>query len=238
MLAALRRTRYGYLLALQVLLLCTAGRTPTEIAAYLFCSRSSVYRTVWAYRTGTLGMTCDAEGQRLPPGRTPVLPPTRRRSLLALLNAVPQAHGWCRTRWRGATLAMTLKAKRGLEVSAGTRRRWLHELGWVWTRATRVASDDDSHRVERLARMRLVFEPLKPDEVMGLADELAIHLWPNVGAAGMPQGTQLAGMTPGTKAKHDLAGALDLTSGALLPCFGPRKPNALFRNLLEVLEGS
>ena len=44
MLAALRRARYGYLLALHVLLLCTAGHTPTEIATVLFCSRSSVYR--------------------------------------------------------------------------------------------------------------------------------------------------------------------------------------------------
>jgi hypothetical protein len=32
MLAALRRARYGYLLALHVLLLCAAGHTPTEIA--------------------------------------------------------------------------------------------------------------------------------------------------------------------------------------------------------------
>ena len=33
MLAALRRARYGYLLALHILLLCAAGRNPTEIAA-------------------------------------------------------------------------------------------------------------------------------------------------------------------------------------------------------------
>ena len=63
MLAALRRARYGYLLTLHVLLLCAAGRTPTEIAACLFCSRSSVYRTVRAYRTGSLGMTFDEEGR-------------------------------------------------------------------------------------------------------------------------------------------------------------------------------
>jgi hypothetical protein len=49
MLAAPRCARYGYLLALQVLLLCAAGRTPAAIAAYLFCSRSSVYRTVCKY---------------------------------------------------------------------------------------------------------------------------------------------------------------------------------------------
>jgi hypothetical protein len=31
--AVLRCTRYGYLLAFHILLLCAAGRTPTEIAA-------------------------------------------------------------------------------------------------------------------------------------------------------------------------------------------------------------
>jgi hypothetical protein len=50
MLAALGRARYGYLLTLHILLLCAAGRTPTDIAAVLFCPRSSVYRTVRAYR--------------------------------------------------------------------------------------------------------------------------------------------------------------------------------------------
>jgi Homeodomain-like domain len=51
-LAALRRARYGYLLALHILLLCATGRTPTDIAVVLFCSRSSVYRTVRTYRQG------------------------------------------------------------------------------------------------------------------------------------------------------------------------------------------
>src|SRR4030095_5762193 len=69
MLTALRRARYGYLLALHVLLLCAAGRTPTDIAAVLFCSRSSVYRIVRLYRAGELGFTVDAEGQLLAPVR-------------------------------------------------------------------------------------------------------------------------------------------------------------------------
>jgi transposase len=238
MLTALRRARYGYLLALHVLLLCAAGRTPTEIAACLFCSRSSVYRTVRAYRTGSLGMTFDEEGQLLPPMRMTELTPRLRRSLLALLKAVPQTHGWCRTRWSCTTLAMTLKAKRGIEVSAETIRRWLHELGWVWKRAKLVARDNDLHRVERLARIRFVFEHLKPYEAMVFADELDIHLLPKVGAAWIPQGTQLAVMTPGTNAKRYLAGALELASGELLHCFGPRKTNVLFRDLLEVIEHS
>ena len=236
MLAALRRARYGYLLALHVLLLCAARRTPTEIAASLFCSRSSVYRTVHAYRAGTLGLSYDEAGHLRPPVRTTVLRPSLQRSLLALLKAVPHAYGWCRTRWSCATLALTLQAKRGITISAETMRRWLHEIGWVWKRAKLVAKDDDPHRVERLARIRYVFEQLQPCAAMVFADELDIALLPKVGAAWMPKGTQLAVMTPGTNAKHYLAGALEVGTGTLLHCLGPRKTNALFRDLLEMLE--
>src|SRR5215813_10949929 len=94
--AVLRRARYGDLLAFHILLLCAAGRNPTEIAAVLFCSRSSVYRTVRAYGAGTLGWEHDDQGHLIPPVRTTVLLPMLRRSLLALLKASPRACGWCR----------------------------------------------------------------------------------------------------------------------------------------------
>jgi Winged helix-turn helix len=108
--------------------------------------------------------------------RTTVLFPTLRRTLLALLKAHPRASRWCRTRWSGATLALTRHATRGIAVSAATMRRWLHALGWVWKRATLVAKDADSHRSARLARIRSVFEPLKRCEAVVFADALAIHL--------------------------------------------------------------
>ena len=57
----------------------------------LFCSRSSVYRTVRAYREATLGLEHDAHGRLLPPARTTVLLPTLRRSRLAMLKAPPRA---------------------------------------------------------------------------------------------------------------------------------------------------
>jgi hypothetical protein len=41
MLDELRRCRYGYLLALQILLLIAKGKTPTAIADFLCCSRST-----------------------------------------------------------------------------------------------------------------------------------------------------------------------------------------------------
>src|SRR5437899_12945232 len=97
MLAALRRARYGYLLALHVLLLCAAGRTPTDIAAFLFCSRSSIYRIVRLYRAQKLGFTVDAEGQLRAPVRTTILLPCIPRSFRALLKAPTRANGWRRT---------------------------------------------------------------------------------------------------------------------------------------------
>jgi transposase len=131
MLVALRRVRYGDLLALHTLLWCAAGRKPTTVAAVLFCLRSSVYRTVRAYRAGTLPLEPNDQGRLVPPVHTTVLVPTLRRSLVALLKAPPRAYGWCRTRWSCATLALTLQTKRGIMVSAETRRRWVHEVGWV-----------------------------------------------------------------------------------------------------------
>jgi putative transposase len=236
MLAALRRARYGYLLALHILLLCAAGRPPTDIAAILLCSRSSVYRTVRAYRAGTLGLEHDDHGQLAPPVRTTVLLPTLWRSLVALLKATPRAYGWCRTRWSCATLAATLQTKRGITVSAETMRRWVHEVGWVWKRAKLVAKDDDPHRVDRLARIRWVYEHLQLWEALVFADELDIQLLPKVGYAWMPKGTQVEVMTPGTNEKHYLAGALELATGTLHHALGPRKTNELFRELLQRLD--
>jgi putative transposase len=232
----LRRTRYGYLLAFHVLLLCAAGRNPTEIAAFLFCSRSSVYRIVRAYRAGSLGIRIEPDGQLSIAVQSTMLMPWLTRSLSALLKKAPRAYGWCRTRWSCATLAATLRTKHGIAVSAETVRRWLHEIGWVWKRAKLVAKDDDPHRIDRLARIRFHHENLQAQEVMVFADELDIHLLPKVGAAWMLQGTQAAIMTPGTNEKHYLAGALHLATGKVLHCLGPHKNNGLFRDLLTLLD--
>ena len=236
MLAALRRARYGYLLALHVLLLCAAGRTPTEIATVLFCSRSSVYRIVRLYHAKQLGFTVDGEGPWAAPVRTTVLMPWIKRSLAALLKAPPRTYGWGRTRWSCAALALELHATQRLEVSAWTVRRWLHELGWVGKRAKLVAKDNEPQRVERLARIRWQVEHLQAHEVLVFAAELDIHVLPKIGAAWMPKGSQEEVMTPGQNEKHSLAGALNLATGKILHCLGPRKNNALFRDLLTLLD--
>ena len=77
-------------LGFQMLLWCAVERHPTDIAAVLFCSRSSVYGTAWAYQAGTLGLEPDDQGWLMPPMRTPVLFPTLHRSLWALRKATPR----------------------------------------------------------------------------------------------------------------------------------------------------
>ncbi len=235
MLAELRRARYGYVLGLHILLLCAAGRNPTAIAAVLFCSRSTVYRVVKAYRAEEQEGIGE-EGAESPPERPPVLGPALKRSVLAILHAVPRACGWCRTRWSCATIALELQARRGLVVSAETVRRWLQALDWEGKRAKLVAKDNDPQRVEKLARIRLAFEQLRAGAALFFADELDISLLPKVGYQWMPKGTQVEVMTPGTNEKRYLAGALNISTGTTQYCVWYRKTTGLFVDLLDTLD--
>jgi transposase len=237
MLAAVRRARYGNLLALHILLLCAAQRSPTEIAAVLFCSRSTVYRVVQAYRTrqGDEFTEDDASEKPAPRGQT-LLSPTLRRSVLGILHSAPRLCGWCRTRWSCATVALELFVRRRITVSGETVRRWLHELGWEWKRAKLSARDDDPERVEKLARIRVAVEQLRAGAALFFADELDISLLPKVGYQWMPKGEQVAVLTPGTNEKRYLAGALDITTGAITQCVWYRKQTGLFLELLDTLD--
>ena len=152
------------------------------------------------------------------------MPPEEQAQMLAALRRARYGY------------LLTLQTNRGLTVSAETVRRLLHDIGWVWKRAKRVATDNDPQRVDRLARIRWVFEQLKLSEAMIFADELDIHLLPKVGCAWMPKGSQLAVMTLGQHQKHCLAGALDLATGTLLHCLEPRTTHALFHYLLSRLD--
>jgi Homeodomain-like domain len=100
LLRELRQARYGHLLAIHILLLCAAGKNPTEIADFLFCSRSSVYRSVRAYRAGKLDWQRD----------DPSSPRLSRwqKMLRSLIKLSPRVLGWCRVRWSCAVLAITL----------------------------------------------------------------------------------------------------------------------------------
>lgn len=236
MLREIRRVRYGHLLALHIVLLTAYGKTPTEISTFLFCSRSSVYRAIAAYRKGTIAF--EEDGTPRIPLRAIRLAFTIRRSLQALLKKSPQAFGWCRTRWSCSTLCLTMSAMRDISVTPETMRRWLKEIGYVWKRAKLIARDDDRDRASKLARILHAFESLSSREVMVFSDELDIHLLPKVGYEWTPKGCQVEVMTPGTNEKRYLAGALDIRSGNILHCISEKKNRFLFLDLLRVIDAT
>ena len=220
-----------------LLLLCAAQRSPTEIAAVLFCSRSTIYRVVQAYRRGQWDGLAEREAaMELAPRRGSVLSPSLKRSVLGILHSAPRLCGWCRTRWSCATVAIELCVRRRVAVSGETVRRWLQELGWEWKRAKLAAKDEDPERVEKLARIRLAFEQLRAGAALFFADELDINLLPKVGYQGMPKGEQVEVMTPGTNEKRSLAGTLELTTGTITHCVWYRKQTGLFLELLKTLD--
>jgi putative transposase len=228
----LRQARYGHLLAIHILLLLDAGKNPTEISEVLFCSRTSVYRTMRAYRGGELGWQLESDENQA------ALPRLNRwqRKLRFLIKQSPRLFGWCRVRWSCATLALTLATILEISVSRETIRRQLKVAGYEWKRAKLSARDDDPERIRRLARIRQIIEQLRPGELILFADELDIELLPKVGYQWMLKGTQLEIPTPGKNQKHYLAGALDPWTGQLYYVLGPRKNNVLFRQLLNLLE--
>jgi transposase len=221
------------LLRLHILLLLAQHRSPTEIAEWLLCSRSSVYEVAAVWRQGWRPERIEATEEI---GSGLVLTPSLRRSLLALLRKSPMMEGWCRTRWSCATLALSLEARRGWQVSAETVRRWLHSIGWRWKRAKLVAKDNDAQRAPKLAQIRLTWETLRPRQALLFADELDIHLLPKTGYQWTPKGTQTEVLTPGKNEKCYLAGGWDIRTGVVHHCCGPRKTNALFRDLLDTLD--
>src|SRR5262245_38281765 len=187
--------RYGHFLAIHILLLLTAGKNPTEIADFLFCSRSSVYRAVNAYRAGELDWQCEDPGSSPPLSRW-------QHKLRSLIQLSPRIFGWCRVRWSCAALAMTVAVLTQVEVSRETVRLELKAAGYVWKRAQLKGRDDDPQRARRLARIRLLIENQRPAERILFADELDIDLLPKVGHQWMLKGAQLEVWTPGKSQKH------------------------------------
>jgi transposase len=221
------------LLRLHILLLLAQQRSPTEVADWLLCSRSSVYEVAAGWRQG---WRPEPKGPAVESDAALRLAPSLRRSLLALLQKSPMTDGWCRTRWSCATLALSLEARRGLRVSAETMRRWLHRLGWCWKRAKLAAKDKDPERTAKLAAIRFAVETLRSRQALLFVDELDIALLPKTGYQWMRKGTQGEVLTPGQNEKHYLAGGWDARTGVIHYGFGERKTNVLFRQLLDLVE--
>jgi len=235
MLNELRRCRYGYLLPLHILLLIAKGKTPSAIADFLLCSRSSVYRAIEAWREGKLQEQWWPAAPEGDTQRTASLTPFQR-TLLWVVKQPPRVFGWCRTRWSCAALALTIATRINVTYSRETIRCELLAAGYAWKRAKLKGRDDDPQRARRLARIRAVIEQLQASDAFFWVDELDIHLLAKVGYQWMPEGTQTEIPTPGQNEKRFLAAALDYRTGQIHYVIGKSKNNFLFRQLLAALD--
>jgi hypothetical protein len=90
--------------------------------------------------------------------------------------------------------------------------------------------------VEKVARLRVVFERRQTQAALFFAAALEIPLLPKVGYHGMPQGEPGEVLTPGPPEKRYLAGALDMRTGTIRYRVGGRKTPGLFLALLQALD--
>jgi transposase len=231
----LRSHLRGRLLAVHILLLLALGLSPSFVAKVLFCSPRSVYRSraYWLQQSGPFAPTPEDPAE---PTSSCPLAGWQQRRLRSWLKKAPAVFGWCRTRWSCATLALTWAERGGARVSAETMRRWLQALGVRWKRTKLAAKDNDPERAPKLARIRLLWESLRPREAMLCADELDIHLLPKSGYQWMEKGTQVEVMTPGKNEKRYLAGAWDMRTGRVQHVVWYKKQAGLFVDLLAKLD--
>jgi len=218
---------------MHIVLLAAEGRSPTEIARILFCSRTTVYAVLGRFlREGRAAF--DDRNRR---GPKPMLEELESEYIERLVEEVsPIEHGWLRSRWSCKLLALELFKERATLLSRETLRRSLHRLGFRWRRPRPVPPEKDSEEQKEQKRRRLldVISMIK-EAGSFFQDETRLETNPKVGFCWMRRGKQKPLRTPGTNRKVWISGALDFRTGSFHWVTGERKNDELFMKLLDRL---
>jgi transposase len=210
------------------------GKSSPEVAEELDVARSTVVRTAHAFATaGIAGLYDKRRGN----GKAKADPAFRHR-VGQLLERTPQHFGWLRPTWTRELLCLQMKQEGRPQIAACTMGRALACLGarlgmpkpvvlCPWKRDAREA---------RLAQIRALEMCANADEPVLYSDEVDVHLNPKIGRDWMLPGRQRRVVTPGKNQKFYLAGALDVSTGALHMTGAARKNATLFCELLKLLD--
>jgi transposase len=194
-----RERRPSRRLRMHIVLLAVDGRSPTEIARVLFCSRTTVYAVASRFIREGKAAFFD-RGRR---GPEPLLGEPASEYIERLVEeGSPTEHGWLRSRWSCKLLAVELFKERVALVSRETLRRTLHRLGFRWRRPRPLPPEKDSEDYREQKRGRLL-DVLSMLEQAGsfFQDETRLETNPKVGSCWMRKGTQRPLKTPGTNRK-------------------------------------
>jgi putative transposase len=218
---------------MHIVLLASDGRSPTEIARTLFCSRTTVYAVVSRFIREKRAAFDDRQRR----GPKPLVEEPEEEHIERLVEEEsPTSHGWLRSRWSCKLLAYELFKDRAIVASRETVRRALHRLGFRWRRPRPVPPEKDSEERQKQKLSRLE-DALSMVEKAGsfFQDETRLETNPKVGFCWMRKGKQKRLRTPGTNRKVWISGALDFKTGRFHWVTGKRKDGELFIKLLGKL---
>jgi putative transposase len=224
-----RESKPSRRLRMHIVLLACDGRSPTEIARTLFCSRTTVYSVFGRFMHE--GQAAFEDRKRR--GPAPLVDDSAQGLIEELTEeALPTKRGWLRSRWSCKLLALELFKERALVVSRETVRRVLHRLEFRWRRPRPVAPPKDPEQKRK--RLEDVLRMLQR-ECSFFQDETKLETNPKVGFCWMRKGTQRKLPTPGTNRKVWISGALEFSTGSFHWVIGERKNDELFLKLLGEL---
>ena len=143
-LAAARQTREYR--RLEATLLVAEGGSISEAARRVRVARISVRRWVERYVHERDARALAERPRSGRPRQAHQLTPQR---LAATLARDPRGCGYLATSWTVPLLAQHLAAHDGIEVSARTLRRRLHEAGWRWKRPRYVFAQRAAHVAQK-----------------------------------------------------------------------------------------
>lgn len=218
------KTRYLIILNL------VRGLSPTQIAALLSVSRSTVYNVAKRFsEQGEAGLIDRREdnGARK-------LSDEYLTKLNEVVRSSPQNHGWQRPTWTRELLALTLRKLTKVKVHVTTMSVALKQIKSRRGRPKPTVGCPWSKRAKnkRLKQIQALLPSVPRNEVVVYEDEVDIHLNPKIGLDWMGHGQQKEVLTPGKNEKRYLAGAQDARTGELIWVEGEKKNSVLFVRLL------
>jgi transposase len=124
------------------------GESPTQIATFLGCSRSSIYRWQEQAENGSDGLAAKPH-----PGKPRRLTPGQHRRLERLLRNGARAHGWTNDLWTAARVTELIRREFRQKFHVEHVRKIVKaRLGWTSQKPEHRARERDEAEIERWKR--------------------------------------------------------------------------------------
>jgi putative transposase len=206
-----------------VLLLLASGRSYRQIGRDVLASPTLISAVKRDFESG--GLACALGTEQ----RTVSVPYWLTVVMRWLVSFTPRDFDFFRSRWSCELLALLLREREDIRLSAETVRRGLHRIGFVWRRPRPVVGPRDPEHPTKLRQIQRMMAQLPSDETVVFQDEVDVHLNPKIGSCWMVRGEQAEIVTPGNNQKRHLAGSLHWRTGRLLlSAPGRRRDATLF----------